>query len=115
MPLGAISVTLKIIERHFERSSVVDADATQLVTLYVAGRKGYSGPTRQLANQLLISGLVNLAECNLTKLYMLIGFWPVSLNRSSVAVVAEPCLFSSVITDRCLATCTGMAQSLYAD
>jgi hypothetical protein len=30
-------VALKIIERHFERSSVVDADATQLVTLYVAG------------------------------------------------------------------------------
>ena len=48
------------------------------------GRKDYSGPTRQLANQLLISGLVNSAECNLTKLYMLIGFWPVSLNRSSV-------------------------------
>ena len=41
-------------------------------------------PTRQLANQVLISGRVNSAACNLTKSYMLIGFWPVSLNRSSV-------------------------------
>ena len=41
-------------------------------------------PTRQLANQVLISGLVNSASCNLTKSYMLIGLWPVSLNRSSV-------------------------------
>ena len=33
---------------------------------------------------LTISGRVNSAACNLTKSYMLIGFWPVSLNRSSV-------------------------------
>ena len=39
---------------------------------------------RELANQVLISRLVNSAACNLTKSYMLIGFWPVSLNRSSV-------------------------------
>src|SRR6516165_3236600 len=33
---------------------------------------------------LTISGRVNSAACNLTKSYMLIGSWPVSLNRSSV-------------------------------
>ena len=41
-------------------------------------------PRAQLTNQALIAGLVNSAACNLTKSYMLIGFWPVSLNRSSV-------------------------------
>src|SRR5262249_32406315 len=35
----------------------------------------------RLTNQALIAGLVNSAACNLTKSYMLIGFWPVSLNR----------------------------------
>ena|SRR6476659_184527 len=44
----------------------------------------HSRPMRQLADQVLISGFVNSAACNLTKSYMLIGFWPVSLNRSSV-------------------------------
>ena len=48
-----------------------------------AVRNDYSGPTRQLTDQ-LISGRVNSAACNLMKSCMLIGFWPVSLNRSSV-------------------------------
>ena len=61
------------------------AQATDhLRDLNVAGRNDYSGPTRQLTDQALISGRVNSAACNLTKSCMLIGFWPVSLNRSSV-------------------------------
>ena len=42
--------------------------------LNVAGRNDYSGPTRQLTDQALISGRVNSAACTLTKSCMLIGF-----------------------------------------
>ena len=54
-----------------------------------------------------IQARVNSAVCSLTQSYMLIGFWPVSLNRSSVIRSQRPCLFSSVITERCLTMCSG--------
>ena len=39
---------------------------------------------RQSTAQTVVSSPVNSIACSLTKLYMPIGFWPVSWNRSSV-------------------------------
>ena len=61
-----------------------DAQASLSLRDLNVERNDYSGPTRQLTGQALISGRVNSAACNLTKSCMLVGFWPVSLNRSSV-------------------------------
>jgi hypothetical protein len=50
---------------------------------FPSGRLKVKGPVEWPA-QAAVPSRVNSAACSLTKSYMLIGFWPVSLNRSSV-------------------------------
>jgi hypothetical protein len=66
------------------RRQANDARGTaRLANRPVTERSDDSGPVERTA-QAAVPCRVNSEACSLTNSYMLIGFWPVSLNRSSV-------------------------------